>query len=331
MLERGRRDAAASAEAEFRTAMVETASGVCAELAAAGNELRDRRSALASQAREAGVCVLASASHPTADPSTVPFSPGLRYQRIAEVMGPLADQALVCGCHLHVAVPDRSAGVAVLDRIRPWLAVLLAISANSPMWQGRDTGYASWRAQAWNRLPTAGPTSMFGSLARYEQVRHDLVASGAALDEGMLYFDARLSERYPTVEVRVADVCLDVDDTLLIAGLARALVMTALAQPEGAAPDVPVEVLRAAAWVASKYGLSRSLLHPAERSASPAYEVVWGLRRHVQAALEESGDIELVDRGLARLSRSGTGADRQREVWVQGGADAVLALVALQP
>lgn len=316
-------------EAELRTAMVETASGVCADLATVGNQLRDRRKALATAAHEVGARALASATHPTADPDSVGFSPGPRYDRIAAVMGPLADQALVCGCHVHVAVPDRAAGVAVLDRIRPWLAVLLATSANSPMWRGRDTGYASWRVQSWNRLPTAGPASAFGSLTAYDRVRREIVASGAAIDDGMLYFDARLSERYPTIEVRVADVCLGVDDTLLVAGLTRALVMTALEQRATPAPDVPVELLRAASWLASRYGLSGTLLDPVQRRARPAHEVLAALHQHVQSALHDSGDADLVADGLARLRRCGTGADRQRTAWLDGGPDAVLDLVAL--
>lgn len=314
---------------EFRVAMIETATGACLDLNAAGDQLRQRRRALAAAAGARGMHVLASASHPTADPAAVPFTPGPRYDRIVSMMGPLADQALVCGCHVHVAVPDRATGVAVLDRIRPWLALLLAVSTNSPMWRGRDTGYASWRAQTWNRLPTAGPSSTFSSLDAYDTVRQELVASGAALDDGMLYFDSRLSEHYPTVEVRVADVCLDVDDTVVVAGLGRALVMTALDQLAAPAPAIPVELLRAASWVASRYGVSATLLDPVQRRARAAHDVLAALAQHVHAALEESGDAGLVTDGLTRLRHFGTGADHQRRAWNSGGPAAVLDAVAI--
>ena len=94
-----------------------------------------------------------------------------------------------------------------------WLPVLLALSANSPFWQGRDTGYASFRSQAWTRFPTAGPTEIFGSAAAYEARAAGLVDTGVLLDRGMIYFDARLSHKYPTVEIRVADVCLHAEDS----------------------------------------------------------------------------------------------------------------------
>ena len=144
-----------------------------------------------------------------------------RYQAMTEHFGLTTSEQLTCGCHVHVGVESPEEGVAVLDRIRPWLPVLLAISANSPYWQGQDTGYASFRSQAWNRFPSAGPTGVFGSVEGYRSYADALVATGVLLDHAMIYFDARLSDRYPTVELRVAD-------TVLIATLARALVETAV-------------------------------------------------------------------------------------------------------
>ena len=102
-----------------------------------------------------------------------------------------------------------------------------AISANSPFYQGRDTAYASWRSQAWAQWPSAGPTERFGSLENYREVSRQMRESGAAQDEGMLYFDARLSAEHPTVEVRISDVCTDPDDAVLIAALLRGLVSSA--------------------------------------------------------------------------------------------------------
>jgi carboxylate-amine ligase len=108
--------------------------------------------------------------------------------------------------------------------VRPWLPTLLALAANAPLAGGRDTGWASWRYREWARWPTARPPPVCASAAAYDAVVGDLVRQGAALDEPSVYFLARLSPRYPTVEVRVADTCLAVDDTVLLAGLVRALV-----------------------------------------------------------------------------------------------------------
>lgn len=105
--------------------------------------------------------------------------------------------------------------MAVLDRIRPWLPP--ALSANSPFWQGQDSGYASYRSRVWGRRPSAAPVEPFGSAARYHALVRTMVATGALRDEGMIYSDARLSRTYPTVEIRIADVCLDASTTGLLA------------------------------------------------------------------------------------------------------------------
>ena len=149
---------------------------------------------------------------------------------MVERFGLTTAEQLTCGCHVHVEVADDAEGVGVLDRIRVWLPPLLALSVNSPFWQGEDTGYASFRSQAWSRWPSAGPAPFWGSPAAYHREIDRMVSSGVLLDRHMAYFDARLSDRYPTVEVRVADVCLDLADTILIAGLVRALVETAAAE-----------------------------------------------------------------------------------------------------
>ncbi len=316
-------------EHELRTGMMETGSAVCRDLSEARIEVQRRRTALASAAAEVGARVLAAGSHPDVPPERAGYGEDERYLRMAREFGPLAQESLVCGCHVHVGVPDRDSGVEVLDRIRPWLSVLLAVSANSPLWRGSDTGYDSWRTQVWSRLPTAGPTSLFGNLAAYDTRADLLVASGAALDRQMLYYAARLSERWPTVEIRVADVCLDVEDALLLGALCRALVMTASAQAGSPVVDVPVEVLRAATFAASRRGLRGQLVDPVDGRARPAAEVVDALVAQLRDALEETGDSELVLDGVRRLRRTGTGADRQRTAWQRGGQAAVIDLVAL--
>ena len=139
-------------------------------------------------------------------------------------------EQLVCGRHVHVSVESDDEAVAVLDRVRVWLPSLLALSANSPFWQGKDTGYASFRSQMMSRWPTSGPPPRLGSAEAYRSLVTDMVESGVLLDEGMVYFDARVSFRYPTVEIRAADVCLDARDTVLVAALCRGLVETAARQ-----------------------------------------------------------------------------------------------------
>jgi carboxylate-amine ligase len=214
--------------------------------------------------------------------------------------------------HVHVGVTDDVEGVRVIDGIRPWLPLLVAVSANSPFWQGRDTGHASWRSQVWGRWPSSGAAEPFGDVATYRSVADRMIGWGASIDTGMLYFDARLSERYPTVEIRVADVTTDVEDVVLVAVLARALVETA-ACSDGT-PTWRGDLLRVAGWRAARFGLTGQLVHPQHAALVPAREALEAMVRHVRPALERSGDVELVTGSFERLAARGTGATQQRAV-----------------
>lgn len=270
---------------------------------------RRRADELAGQ-EGARVAALATCPLPVVPRTTV--KP--RYMAMIEHLGVTTAEQLTCGCHVHVAVESPDEGAAVLDRIRGWLPVLVALSANSPFWQGADSGYASFRTQAWHRFPTAGPTPLLGSGAAYRAHVEALLATGVPLDEGMIYFDARLSRTYPTVELRVADVCLRVQDTVLVAALARALVDTAAEDWRAGrpAPDVSSDLIRMATWQASRHGLNAELLDFSTGAPQPAKAVVAALIEHVAEALAANGDADLVSDRIAALSREGTGADVQR-------------------
>jgi carboxylate-amine ligase len=233
-----------------------------------------------------------------------------------EEFGLTARELLTCGCHVHVSVEDDDEGVAVLNRIRGWLPVLTALSANSPFWQGADTGYASFRSQAWHRWPSAGPNELFADAADYHRLVDDVLATDTVLDTGMIYFDARLSAKWPTVEVRTADVLLHVEDAVTLAGLVRGLVETAAREARDGTPAsaIRTEVLRVASWRAGRSGLTGDLVHPRTGRPAPAADVLGALFQHVRRALSDAGDEQRIADGVAALLRRGTGADLQRRI-----------------
>lgn len=317
-----------SIEHEVQQQMIETNTAPHADLAELADDIRDCRKRAIAAARDAGARVIATATSP------LPVAPRLfqdpRYVRLAEVFGITASEQLTCACHVHVAVESDEEGVAVIDRIRCWLPILIAMSANSPFWQGQDSRYASYRSQAMLRWPTAGPTEVFGSAEKYHATVDAMLSSGVMLDRGMVYFDARLSHHAPTVEVRVADVCPDATDAVLIAALCRGLVETAARSWRNgeAAPPVPAQMLRLAAWQAGRYGIGGQLLDPLALTPRPAADVIGALLEFVRPALAASGDEEFVERGIAALLARGNGADRQRAVYARTGrlADVVADL-----
>ncbi|WP_149184586.1 glutamate--cysteine ligase [Streptomyces sp. TRM49041] len=287
------------------------------ELAA---EIERCRSDAARIAAEAGVAVVALATSPL--PVGPAVTEGKRYRWIREHYGLTALEQLTCGCHVHVSIASDEEGVAVLDRIRPWLSVLLALSANSPFWYGHDSGYHSYRSRVWGRWPSTGPVELFGSADRYHRQVRDLVSTGVLQDEGMIYFDARLSRHYPTVEIRAADVCLDASTTVLVATLARALVDTAARQwREGRPPDEHgIGLLRAAAWRAARSGVDGELIHPHTMRPAPADRVVQALFHHVEEALDGNGDLAYARKALDDLMSGGNGAHVQRRLLRRRGS-----------
>ncbi|MEV0980160.1 glutamate--cysteine ligase [Streptomyces sp. NPDC049915] len=299
-------------EKELYDQMLEFATRPQSGMADLHEEIVRCRKEAARHAESIGCTVAALATSP------LPVSPAIgmndRYQWMAEQYGIATREQLVCGCHVHVSVDSDEEGVAVVDRIRPWLPVLSALSANSPFWQGRDSGYRSYRSRVWGRWPSAGPTELFGSVAGYRQRVDDMVATGVILDKAMVYFDARLSERYPTVEIRVSDVCLHADTAVLVATLVRGLVETAARQWRAGVEPAghSVSMLRLAAWRAARSGIDGELVHPATMRPAPAEEVVQALLRHVEDALADSGDLEWARESCARLLRDGNGARIQR-------------------
>jgi carboxylate-amine ligase len=278
------------------------------------------RHAAADDAASEGLAVAASATAPLGvDEPEVSSSD--RYRAMLETYGDVARHGTTCGMHVHVAIESKEEGVGCLDRMAPWLPVLLAISTNSPFAHGRDTSYASWRTQMWSSWPSAGTAQAFGSLAGYDRACERMIASGAARDRAMLYWDARLSETQPTVEVRILDVVTDVADAGLLAALVRGLVQTTAAQW---ADDSPLllwrtEELRAARWRAARDGLAGQLLDPLTHELRPARDVVAELVRLVADQLDTTGDADLVEAGVARV-RGMTGASRQRAAFERSGS-----------
>ncbi|OBI17980.1 MULTISPECIES: glutamate--cysteine ligase [unclassified Mycobacterium] len=302
---------------ELSSCQVETTSSVVAASTELGEELSRLRRTAARAAEAVGLQLLA-AGLPPATPHEFPVTDTPRYRRIGAEYGMVAHEQGICGCHVHVAVPDRAAAVAVSNWLRPWLPSLLALSANSAVYRCADSGYASWRSVLWRRWPVAGPPPFFPSPDDYDRTVRMLIDSEVILDQKMVYWDVRPSENFPTIEVRVADVPATVAETVLLATLVRAAVMTAL---EADGPGrLPPAALRAAYWKAAHDGLAgRTLDLVHGRGAVPAREQLGALVRRVRAALESLGEYDRVVAELDRVAEQGNGAMRQLRAWRRRG------------
>jgi carboxylate-amine ligase len=302
-------------EQELFLQQVETQSAPHHDLADLFADLASARRKASEAAEDAGA-LLAAVPTPVLPHDQGDVTPKPRYERMVRRYGEIGRRALVCGTHVHVDVDGDEEGVAVIDRLTPWLPLVLALSANSPYDFGIDTGYASWRAEVWESWPSAGAVEPFGDASGYHRAVAAIIDSGAAIDEAMIYFDARLSRTYPTVEIRVADACTELGVSVLIAAVLRSLVDTCAAAATAGTPLDPwrVDLSRAARWRARRDGLAGSLVDPLTSKLVPAGHALDTLIHTIGPALARNGDRELVEDGIARLLDRGAGADRQRSV-----------------
>ncbi len=303
---------------EFRLSMIEARTSPCHTLGDLRAELGTLRHGLVRAAAGTGHRIVAAGSLPLADWRTQPVNPGARYQRVAEVFARMAYEHVICGCHVHVGIDDRDVAVEVMNRVRPWLPVLLVLSASSPFWMGEDTGFTSYRSVVWERWPMAGLPPPFASFAEYAGAVESLVEAELLADAGQAFWDVRPGTTHRTLEFRIADSCTTVDETIVQAGLCRALVQTCLGDlGEGKPPpDVRPELLRAAKWRASRFGIGDRLIDPFAGGLVPATTLVDRLLAHVRTPLEEAGDWDEVTTLVGGLQRSGSSAQRQRRAFV---------------
>jgi glutamate---cysteine ligase / carboxylate-amine ligase len=306
---------------ELSSCQVETTSSVATTSEQFGEELTRLRRTAAQAAEASGVRLLA-VGLPPSTPHAFPVTDTPRYRRIGAEFGMIAHEQGICGCHVHVQVPDRAAAVHVSNWLRPWLPSLLALSANSAIYRNADSGHASWRSVLWRRWPAAGPPPFFPSPDDYERSVRMLVDSGVLVDRKMIYWDVRPSANFPTVEVRVADVPATVAETVLLATLVRAAVMTALAARDEGRNEgdvlgrLPPGALRAAYWKAAHDGLAGNTLDLLDGGrAVPAREQLSALVRRVRPALEHLGEYDHVTDELDRIATEGNGAMRQLRAW----------------
>lgn len=328
------RDDSGELQSELIRCQVETTTAVCEDAQDAHHQLTELRDRAVQAAGDRGLRLVGSGTPVLSKPDLPRLTSGSRYDEIADWFGAVAHTANTCGCHVHVAIPDRTTGVEVSNQIRPWLPVLLALSANSPFNEGIDTSYESWRYILWSRWPTSGPPPLFVSLDHYESSLAALLKVGAIVDRRNVYWDIRLSERQPTLEFRVCDVTQTPAEAALLAALIRAAVATALDDLDRVSPltlPMPQEILRANLWRVAREGLNGSCLHPVSGELTQVWQVVDDFVGWLRPALRVGGDLEFVERQAARLREVGGGSQRQRAAFAAHGSwEAVIDALAAQ-
>lgn len=308
---------------EMVPCIVELVSGCHTSIDAIAAELVGLRRGLGEIAERHGLALLACGTHPFSDwwdqsPTAAP-----RYATLADSVQISSLRTLACGMHVHVGVPDARKRFEVLNRIQTHLPVLLALSASSPFWRGRHTGMASYRTAVNNELPRSGLPGHFDSEESYDRYIAAMTSSGLMPDESYVWWAVRPSARYPTIEVRVADTCTRLEDTIALAALIRALVKT-LSEQRGSAPTGSHLCNTENLWQAARHGCAARLLEATLETARPVPDHLLSLVQTVYESAAGFGSLDQVTSCLSIPSR-GTSAEHQVAVYLgalaRGGSE----------
>lgn len=300
-----------SISCEFLPSQVEHATQVCTEVNEAEQSLLGFRRALAEWSDQHDLIAIPSGTPFVVSHDKVP--PLIdRYELIAEDVGFIASEHFMNGMHVHIGIESAEQGVQVLNGLRPWLPVLLAMSSNSPFWAGSDSGHHSWRAIQTRRWTTSGIPPHFADAGEYETIHQRMLGVGATQEYAKTNWAIRLSEHYPTVEVRVFDVQLTAHEAVSLAEIVRAL---ANAAADDRLPNAPARthVLDAELWHAARWGLTNGLYDPISGQHSSADFVLAQLSLVTRPYLERDGALHAVRAFLRDIELGITGAARQRE------------------
>jgi glutamate---cysteine ligase / carboxylate-amine ligase len=321
VLDRARPTLGDQVSGEITKFQVETKTLPCHQAQELLSQLTGARGKLADAAAAEGLRIVASGTPVLGAMVPPPITEGARPARGTANFRGLHDEQSICAMHVHVEMPDRERAVLVSNHLRPYLPTLIALTANSPYWAERDTGYASWRTLIWSRWPVAGPPPFFTSAAHYDELVATMLAAGGLVDEGTIFWDIRPSARFPTLEVRVADVPITAAESTLIAVLIRALAVRAMNAVEHGdqGPVIPAELLRLAYWRAARDGLAGYGIDVHTGQALPSADLAARLLEAARPVLAESGELDLVTQELQRLIMDGAGATRQHAAATKRG------------
>ncbi len=315
---------------EFLRCQIEVGTPVCTTMEAARAELVTMRSAIAGQARKHGLAPIAASTHPFAAWTKQINTDKQRYNELVRDYQVVARRLLICGMHVHVGIDDEDLRIDLHNQLAYFLPHLLALSTSSPFWQGWRSGLKSYRLSVFNELPRTGLPETFSSAGEYHRMVDVLVGAGVIEDATKIWWDLRPSARFPTLEMRITDVCTRLDDAIAIAALFRCLarMVWRLKRRNQRWREYPRSLIAENRWQAQRHGTSGKLIDFGIGEAVPFGDLVEEMLDLVSQDAIALGCSAEVER-IRAIALEGTSADRQIAVFedaLAGGADEKAAL-----
>jgi len=307
-------------KAEMHQSVVEVGTGICRDIKEASIELKALRSQICNLAKQNGLRLASAGTHPFADWRKQDIYPDERYYTIVQDLKMVARANLIFGLHVHVGVEDRETSMHLMNAARYFLPHILALSTNSPFWLGMDTGLKSYRCKVFDKFPRTNIPDYFGSWGEYESFVTLLVKTNCIDNAKKIWWDIRPHPNFPTLEFRICDVPMRVDETIAIAALIQATVAK-LYKLHAANQSFRLYrrvLIMENKWRAARYGLEGKLIDFGKQIEVPVRDLIYEYLHFVDDVVDELGSRNEINY-IHRILENGTGADRQLRIFQETG------------
>ncbi len=305
---------------EMHQSVIEVGTGVCKNIQEARQNILELRREMITLASEQGMLLAAASTHPFSDWKTQEIYPDERYRQVLEDMQLLARANLVFGLHVHIGIEDRNTAIHIMNSMRYFLPHILALSTNSPFWMGMQTGYKSYRCKVFERFPRTAIPDVFANWADYETFVNLLVKTHCIDNGKKIWWDIRPHPFFSTLEVRVCDIPMRLDETIAIAALIQAT-MAMLYKLHAANKSYRIygrALIMENKFRASRYGIEGKLIDFGKEEEVPMRDLMMEYLDLISDEVDELGSREEINY-IHTMMDMGTGADRQLKVYEETG------------
>jgi carboxylate-amine ligase len=302
---------------EFLQCQIEVGTQVCKSLDTARSELAHLRRTVADVAANHGLAIIAASTHPFGRPSQVEHTPKERYDQLADDLQEVVRQLVISGMHIHVGIEDDELRIDLMGQVSYILPHILALSTSSPFWRGRDTGLKSYRIAIWNGMPRTGLPEYFDSFGEYQRHVEVLVNAGVIEDATKIWWDIRPSDRYPTLEMRISDVCTRLDDAIAVAAfyLCWLRMLFRFRRSNQRWRRYSNFLINENRWRAHRYGIDEGLLDFGRGEVVPFTDLIDEAMELIQKDAEYFNCVEELNH-IYTIIKDGTSAHRQVSTYV---------------
>lgn len=303
-------------KAEMHQSVVEVGTNICQNIAEARKEVSFLRKKISELATAQGLVVGASSTHPFAKWQDQEITDDPRYHDIVNELKDIARSNLIFGLHVHVGIENRETALQLMNQACYFLPHIYALTTNSPFWEGRNTGFKAFRAKIFAKFPRTGLPEYFDSVQSYDNYLETLVKTNCIDNPKKIWWDLRMHPFFSTIEFRICDMCLTVDETICIVAIIQAVVakLYKLQMSNTSFNIYRIALIRENKFRAARNGVDGLLIDFGRKIEVPTKDLIMELLEFVDDVVDELGSREEINY-VHKILERGTGADQQLEVF----------------